>query len=137
MRDGTTVERDGDDLVVSIPMKLTRRSGRKRIVAPEGLAADRPDGPGRDALVDALAKAHYWQGLIDEGRYGTVTELAEALEMDRSYVGRVLRLTLLAPDIVEGILRGTGPAGLSLARLTREMPMLWEEQRKDLIHEQT
>ena len=105
------------------------RSGRKRIVVPDGLVEDRSDGPARDAIVDVLAKAHYWQGLIDEGRYGTVTELAEGLGLDRSYVGRILRLTLLAPDIVVGILRGDGPGGLSLARLMKEVPMLWAEQR--------
>ena len=60
----------------------------------------------------------------------SITELAEALKLDRSYVGRILRLTLLAPDIIEAILRGAEPSGLSLARLTKEIPMLWEEQRK-------
>jgi hypothetical protein len=111
MRDGTTVERDGNDLVVSIPMTLARGSGRKGIIVPDGLAEDRSAGPARDALIDALARAHYWQGLIDEGRYRTVTELAEGLGMGRSYLGRVLRLTLLAPDIVEGIFRGAGVRG--------------------------
>jgi len=56
--------------------------------------------------------------LIDEGRYGTATELAGGLGLDRSYVGRMLRLTLLAPDIVERVILGTGTGELSLARLT-------------------
>ena len=129
MRDGAIVEQDGNDLVVRIPMKLKRRSGRKQIIVPDGLGDDQPTAPPQDAIVDALARAHHWQELIDEGRYGSITELAEALKIDRSYVGRILRLTLLAPDIIEAILRGTEPSGLSLARLTKEMPMLWAEQR--------
>ena len=129
MRDGATVERDGNDLVVRIPMKLKRRSGRKQIIVPDGLSDTEPTAPPQDAIVDALARAHHWQDLIDEGRYGSITDLAEALGIDRSYVGRILRLTLLAPDIIEAILRGDEPSGLSLARLTKEIPMLWVEQR--------
>ena len=130
MRDGAIVEQDGNDLVVRIPMKLKRRSGRKQIIVPDGLGDDQPTAPPQDAIVDALARAHHWQELIDDGRYGSITELAEALKLDRSYVGRILRLTLLAPDIIEAILRGNEPSGLSLARLVKEVPMLWEEQRK-------
>lgn len=110
--------------------KLSRRSGRKRIIMADGLAKAHAAGLGWDAILDALAKEHYWQGLIDEGRYRTVTGLAEGLGMDRSYVGRFLRLTLLAPEIVEGILRGAGAGGLSLTRLVKDVPMLWVEQRK-------
>ncbi len=53
--------------------------------------------------------------------------------MDRSYVGRVMRLALLAPDIVEAIVAGREPSGLSLERLVKKMPMVWEEQRKSLV----
>lgn len=133
MRDGATVERDGSDLVVRIPMKLKRRSGRKQIIVPDGFSGDEPSPPPQDALVDALARAHHWQELIDSGQYASITELAEALKLDRSYVGRILRLTLLAPDIVEAILRGDEPSGLSLAELVGEIPMLWAEQREEFV----
>jgi len=136
MSQRATVERDGNDLVVRIPMKLKRRSGRKQIIVPDGLSNDEPTAPPQDAIVDALARAHHWQQLIDEGHYSSITELSEALKLDRSYVGRILRLTLLAPDIIEAILRGTEPSGLSLARLTKEVPMLWTEQREKFTREQ-
>ena len=70
--------------------------------------------------------------MIDNGRFGSVTELAEALRVDRSYVRRIMRLALLAPDIVDAILSGKEPSGLSLERLTKEMPTAWDEQRKNL-----
>ncbi|HUT14103.1 MAG TPA: hypothetical protein VMY42_26680 [Thermoguttaceae bacterium] len=60
----------------------------------------------------------------------SVTELAERLNVDRSYVSRILRLNLLAPDIVEAILAGREPSGLSLAKLTQTIPVLWHEQRE-------
>ncbi len=83
-------------------------------------------------MVSALARVFHWQELLDSGRYTTVTELAEALDVDRSYVGRITRLALLAPDIVEAIVRGEEPSGLSLERLVKWMPMVWEEQREGL-----
>ena len=65
-------------------------------------------------------------------QYATVTELAEALDVDRSYVGRMIRLALLAPDIVEAIVRGEETSGLSLERLTKGLPVSWDEQRQRL-----
>ena len=78
----------------------------------------------------ALARAFHWQDMIDGDRYSSITEIAHALDVDRSYVGRITRLTLLTPDIVEAILRGVEPSGLSLGRLTRQIPVEWQEQRR-------
>ena len=60
-------------------------------------------------LVSALARASNWQDLLDNGRYESITELADKLQVDRSYVARILRLALLAPDIVEAIVAGREP----------------------------
>jgi hypothetical protein len=73
-----------------------------------GHARGRPD----PALVKALARAHRWQRLLDEGRYASISEMATAERIDRGYLGRVLQLTLLAPDIVEAVLDGRQPVGL-------------------------
>ena len=129
MSNGLAVERDGDHILITIPMDLKRRCGRKEIIVPNGLpGAARSKPPTQEPLVTALARAFHWQELLDSGRYSSVTELAEALGVDRSYVGRIMQLSLLAPDIVEAIIRGTEPSGLSLERLVRGIPMVWEEQ---------
>jgi len=86
--------------------------------------------PAQEALVIALARAHRWQEMLDEGEVGSIAELGRSLGVDPTYVGRILRLTLLAPDIVEAILEGNEPSGLSLAKLTQSFPMLWDEQRE-------
>ena len=87
-----------------VPIAWRRRGGRKVIVALPG-AADWAPPPKIDSmLVKALARAHRWHRLLEEGQFGTLAELAEAERISRSYVCRVLRLTLLAPDIVERIL---------------------------------
>ncbi len=54
------------------------------------------------------------------------------MKLDGSYDGRILRLTLLAPDIIQAIIDGREPSGLSLTTLTKPLPLEWEEQRKTL-----
>lgn len=130
MRGRPTVERGGR--VIHIPMTLKKRGGRKEIIVPEGLPRSRPRSLAQEPLVVALARAFHWRDLIDGGQYSSIIELARALGVDRSYVGRIIRLTLLAPDIVEAILRGNEPSCMSLGRLTRQIPMEWQEQREKL-----
>ena len=119
-------------LVVSVPLTLKRRGGRKEVIAPGGGTLTAPARPRTNAsLALTLARAHRWRDLLEEGRYGSIRELALELGVDSSYVARLLRLTLLAPDLVEAILDGTESSGLSLEMLFRA-PSEWEEQREAL-----
>lgn len=78
----------------------------------------------------ASVRGHIWRDLMESGKVRAIAEIARANRVDGSYVSRMLDLTLLAPDIIEAILDGKEPSGLSIARLTRhEIPVLWEEQR--------
>ena len=81
------------------------------------------------ALVKALARAFRYQRLLDEGRYASISEMAAAGRIERGYLGRLLRLTLLAPDVVEAILDGRQPRDLGLPALMESIPSAWEEQR--------
>ena len=83
-----------------------------------------------DPLVMNLARAFRWQTLIDEGHFSNVNELANAIGKDSAYVARVLRLTLLAPEIVHSILTGNLPDNFSVDSLKQALPMLWSEQKK-------
>ena len=67
--------------------------------------------------------------MLDAGQAGSIAELAQTYDVDRSYVSRILRLTSLAPDIVEAILRGDEPDGISLEKLRKNLPVSWQEQR--------
>lgn len=121
---------DGDTITVFIPIKWKRRGGRKIIIAPDGSNAWASNKPRRDeTLIRALARAHRWKRLLEEGTYRSAEEIAEAEKIDRSFVNRLLRLTLLAPDIQEAILDGRQPKGMQLEELVRGMPSEWEEQR--------
>jgi hypothetical protein len=120
---------DGNTLVVRIPMRFQRRGGRKRIVAPDGselVPATKPQPDG--ALLKALARAWRWQRVLENGEYATLAELSAAERISRSYICRVLRLTLLAPDIIERLMDGGPTAGL--ARLLEPFPVEWEKQRE-------
>ena len=67
--------------------------------------------------------------MLEEGRYASISEMAAAEKLDRGYLGRVLQLTLLAPDIVEAILDGRQPEGPGLPGLMERLPVEWHEQR--------
>jgi hypothetical protein len=125
-------ESKGDSVCVRIPMKIKKRGGRKEIIAPEGLR--KFASPGRtnyqDALVITLARAYRLNDLLESGKYDSVNELADAVGMHRSYAARLLRFTLLAPDIIEAILKGQEPSGFSINKLTTAIPVTWEEQRE-------
>jgi hypothetical protein len=128
---GTETSLDGSTLIVRIPMRFQRRGSRKRIVAPDGTdivptSKPQPDG----TLAKALARAYRWQRVLESGEYGTLADLSAAERISRSYICRVLRLTLLAPDIIEHVMDGQLTAGL--ARLVEPFPVEWEKQR-DLL----
>jgi len=118
----------------SVPLRTKRRAGRKQVIAPGDVNGDGSDQRRTNQpLALALARAHRWQQLLEAGRYGSVRELALDVGVDNSYLARLLRLTLLAPDIIEAIIDGTEPDGLSLQRLYGA-PMVWEEQRQLLSY---
>ena len=120
-------------ITVHIPLAVRRRGGRKLILRPDGAPALAiPQTRVDNTLVKALARAHRWKQMIESGEFASVTELAAVEKINHSYLSRVLRLTLLAPNIVEAILDGRHPVEIDLAQLIKPMPIVWEEQRRTL-----
>ncbi len=120
------------NLQVHIPMRIRRMRGRKMIFAPpQAMDGEVPDSLSevQGAVVQALARAFSWLDAIESGAVSSVSDLAKDLDMDNSYMVRILKLTTLSPDIIEAILNGEEPSGLSLARLIRTFPTDWERQR--------
>jgi hypothetical protein len=131
MMSGVEARLDGTTLVVRIPLRFQRRGGRKRIVAPEGSAIVPVDKPQPDGtLVKALARAWRWQRMLDDGIYTSVSEIGEEEGIDKGYVSRVLRLALLAPNVVKAILEGQVNLALTLEQLERLPRRRWDEQRQ-------
>lgn len=125
----TRLSADGRTLTVSVPMTFTKRGGRKLVISPDGAPSWAPPCRRIDnAMIKALARAFRWRKLMETDAYGTVEEIAAAEKINASYVSRVLRLTLLAPDIVEAILDGRQPPTMTLAALMQPFPVAWGEQ---------
>jgi hypothetical protein len=130
---GAQTRLDGTTLVVRIPMRFQRRGGRKRILTPDGTAIVPTSKPQPDGtLVKALARAWRWQRMLDVGVYNSVSDIGDAESISKSYVSRILRLALLAPEIVEEMLAGSTDQALLLERLEQPLPASWEEQRDKL-----
>jgi hypothetical protein len=116
-------------VTVRVPLTIRRRPGRKTLVSL-GFGADggRIATKADPALLKALARAFRYQKLLDEGRYASISEMAAEEKIERGYLGTLLRLTLLAPEMVEAILNGRQPEGVTLPALLEGVPVGWGEQ---------
>jgi hypothetical protein len=130
MTGNATTSKDQRTLTVRVPFAIKKRGGRKLVIAPDGAPWSPPRARIDNTLVKAIARAHRWKRLLEGGHYASVADLAAADKINESYVCRVLRLTLLAPDIVEAILDGRQPPELQMDVLLKPFPVEWEEQRE-------
>jgi hypothetical protein len=121
----------GRTLIIRVPLPPKRRGGRKFVVGRGGIAWTGRRVAVDNAIIKALGRAHRWKAMLESGEYGSMTELAKAEKINLSYLCRVLRLTLLAPDIAEALL-GKHTCWLQLSDLLRPMPVIWAEQRSNL-----
>ena len=132
----TSVSKDGRTATVSIPITFLQRGGRKQILTPRG-AAPWSHAPRVDtALVKAVVRAHRWRQMLESGEYSSSAELAKAEKVNDSYLSRILRLTLIAPDLTEAILAGRQPSTLQLDDLLKPLPAAWAGQYSALFNRQ-
>jgi len=122
---------ENGNLLVSIPIKMNwRGNGNGRhIVTPDGGIAD----AGREAFLKAVARGRRWQRYLDEGAFPGIRELAQKIGREPSYVARIIRLANLAPEIIEKVINGECPSGLSVNLAKKAMPELWEDQVKQFM----
>jgi hypothetical protein len=124
----TSVSKDGRTATVSIPVTFLQRGGRKQILTPAGTAPWSPTPRVDTALVKAVVRAHRWRQMLESGEYASSAELAKAEKVNDSYLSRILRLTLIAPGIIEAILSGRQPSTLQLDDLLKPLPAEWAQQ---------
>lgn len=119
-----------DTVTLHVPFRVVKRGGRKEMQLPEGAAQPRR---ADSTLVKALARAFRWKCMLESGEFATIGELAEREGMAYTYMARVLRLTLLAPDIVEAILEGKQGPQVTLAMMLEPFSLVWSDQRAYLL----
>ncbi|MCZ8147881.1 MAG: hypothetical protein O9325_08555 [Roseomonas sp.] len=115
-------------LTVRVPLAVRKQRGGRKLVLTPTSTASRGSSAADTTLVKALARAFRWRRMLESGRFGTIDELAGAEKINSSYVSRLLRLTLLAPDIVDAILDGRQPDGMTLPGLMEPIAVAWQEQ---------
>ena len=114
------------NVLVSIPIILRESAGRKQIITdPKKIKAE------NDPIVLNIARGFYWQEMIDSGKITNIRELAKIMNVNESYVGRTIRLTMLSPEIIHRAIRGTLPEDISLAKLYK-LSSRWDEQLQQL-----
>jgi hypothetical protein len=114
-----------ETVTLHVLFRVVKRGGRKEMQLPEGAAQPRKTD---NTLIKALARAFRWKRMLESGEFATIGELAEHEGIAPSYMTRVLRLTLLAPDIVEAILDGRQEPEVTLAQLLQPFPQHWQTQ---------
>nr|WP_292767928.1 hypothetical protein [Mesorhizobium sp.] len=115
-----------DTVTLHVPFRIVKRGGRKEMLVPAGKTVPRQPPA---TVIKALARAFRWKQLLDTGEFSTVSELARKEGISTTYLARILRLTLLAPDIVEGALAGWHETEFLRAALQADFPSDWEAQR--------
>ena len=114
-----------ETVTLHVPFRIVKRGGKKEMQMPEGAThSPRTD----NTLVKALARAFRWKRMLESGEYATIAELAEREGIAPSYMTRVLRLTLLAPDIIEGGFDGKQGPEVTLAKVLEPFPLPWQHQ---------
>ncbi len=119
-----------ETVTIHVPFRIVKRGGRKEIQLPAGAHEPRQ---ADDTLVKALARALRWKRMLDSGEFVTIAELAQHERIAAPYLTRTMRLAQLAPDLVEAILGGQQPQGLTLELLRTPLPPDWSAQRASLL----
>jgi hypothetical protein len=116
-------------VTVTVPFAIRKRGGRTLVITPDGVtSAPVPRTRVDSALLKALARGFRWRKLLETGDFAIIDEIADAENINSSYVSRVLRMTLLAPQFVEAIFAGRQPPGLTMARAMQPFPLAWRQQ---------
>jgi hypothetical protein len=120
------------NIQIHIPIALRRKMGRKMIFTSRPIdgITQGEQSQAQLPLVQCLARAFAWTGIIESGQVRSISELARKLNVDGSYITRVMKLSTLAPDITLAILNGEEPEGLSMSKLFQPFPEDWMEQRR-------
>jgi hypothetical protein len=115
---------ENGNVKITIPMSFRNCAGRKRIVTQE------LNSNFNEPIITNLARAFRWQALIYSGKFSNVHELARAIGKDDGYVSRIIRLTLLSPEIIHAIIAGTLEKDIGIEQLKQAMPLMWDDQKK-------
>jgi hypothetical protein len=120
-----------DFITLDIDTRRKRCGGEVRLVLPADSVEETKRRP-LPSLIKAIARAHDWYEQIVAGRMTGRRSIGKATGLDERYVAQILHAAFLAPDIVDAILDGQQPVGLTMEKLRKRPPIDWQEQRTRL-----
>lgn len=123
-----------DTVTLHLPFRIVKRGGRKEMQLPDGATQPRKTD---NTLVKALARAFRWKRMLESGEFASISELAERERIAFTYMARLMRLSLLAPEIVDAIMDGRQPETVTLANMMDPFPLDWKEQRIRFLQPET
>ena len=115
-----------ETVTLHVPFRIVKRGGRKEMQMPECATQPRRTD---NTLVKALARAFRWKRMLEAGEFASISELAEREGIAFTYMARLMRVSLLAPEIVDAIMEGRQPESVTLANMMDPFPLDWKEQR--------
>lgn len=122
---------ESDVIKIFVPMKITKRGGTAIVIVPKNIDKDDMEKNFDERIIKAFSKAHRWKKELDEGKIGSLADIARREKITGSYVSRVFNLNFIAPEIIREILNGTQPRTLKLQdMLIGKIPELWQEQKE-------
>lgn len=117
-------------ITIEIPVNFKKRSGRKYITSPDGADLSHYKKPKfQTNMIQAIVRGHEFSDMLDKNPDMTIKQLATEEKLDHGYIAKAIRMTQLAPDIIEAILKGRQPQAMTLAELMRPFPNCWNAQR--------
>lgn len=119
--------------VTVVPLTIKRRQNRKVLTPPPSSLPDATVGGFDEPMIKTLSRGFHWQKQLDDGRYPHVSDLARKQKLERGWVSEILRMTLLAPDIITAIVEGQQPRHINLHALRGRLDIIprdWNEQRR-------
>lgn len=119
-----------ETVTLHVPFRIVRRGGRKEMQLAAGAPSQRKTD---NTMIKALARAFRWKRMLESGDFATIAELAEREGIAPSYMTRVMRLTLLAPDLVEAILDGKQGPEVTLVGMLKPFPVEWKTQFASIV----
>ena len=115
-----------ETITIHVPFRIVKRGGRKEMILPPGASTARPRSD--NTLIKALARAFRWKKMLESGEFATIGDLASKEGIASSYMTRVMRMTLLAPEIIEAIVEGRQGPEVTLAGLMEPVGGTWADQ---------
>ena len=116
-----------DTIQVFVPLKLRKKNGRPKILPPADYLPSQ-DNTQDPHILRAIGRAWAWRRRMEAGEFGTVRDLAIAVNLAERHVSRQLRLAYLAPEVLKRLVFRREVSAVTVMQLSECAGLPWVEQ---------